>query len=124
MESKNEVCFSNFSKEVHSVNNLMSRLNTMNTRKILRMFGKKKTNRGMIGASILGLGLTGATVYGLMKKRNIDTSHEMKGIENLIGSLNIGRNGQMPNMASLAEFSQELLPNKTEHNQNNDTPKE
>lgn len=98
------------------MNNLMSLLNTRNTRKILRMFGKKRTNRGMVGASILGLGLTGATVYGMMKKRNTDHPHEMKGIENLIGNLNIGKNGQMPNLASLAEFSQELLPKKTENN--------
>lgn len=105
----------------------MSRLNTRNARKIMRMFGKKKSNRGIVSASILGIGLTGATVYGMIKNRNNGHQQEMKGIDNLISSLNIGKNGQTPNLAnlaSLAEFSQELLPNKNEQNHHDHTPKQ
>ncbi|MBY0098709.1 hypothetical protein [Mesobacillus maritimus] len=91
-------------------NPMTSILNTKKTQNLLRMFGKKKNNRGTISASIVGLGLAGAAVFGFMKKRHDDSIQPEKNIATLMESLNIGKRGQMPNLATLTEFSKELLP--------------
>jgi len=74
------------------------------------MFGKKKNNRGTISASIVGLSLAGAAVFGFMKKRQNNSIQPEKNIANLMESLNIGKSGQMPNLATLTELSKEILP--------------
>jgi hypothetical protein len=97
------------------VNNpITSILNTKKTRSLLRMFGKKKNNGGTISAAIVGLGLAGAAMFGMVKKRNNDAALPTKNIDSLMENLNIGKNGLMPNFATLNEFSKELLPAKEE----------
>jgi LPXTG-motif cell wall-anchored protein len=96
-------------------NPMTSILNTKKTQNFFRMFGKKKNNKGTISATIVGLSLAGAAVFGLVKRRNNDSIQPIKNMDSLIETLNIGKNGQMPNLAALAEFSNELLPAKKEN---------
>jgi hypothetical protein len=103
---------------VFGMNNLMaSILNTKKTQNLFRMFGKKKNKRGTISATIAGISLVGAAVFGLMKKRNDESNQPIKNMDSLMESLNIVKNGQMPNLANLTEFSNELLPAKRENKQ-------
>lgn len=95
-------------------NPMTSILNRKKMQNFFRMFGKKKNNRGMIGASIVGLGLAGAALFGMVNKRTNDTNQPIKNIGALMDNLNLGKNGKMPNLATLNEFSKELLPAKAE----------
>lgn len=75
---------------------------------ILNMFGKRRNNRGMIWASLLGLGVS-AAAYGLRKNRNMNIQQPIQNIMNRVRSSTAG---PMPNMAALTEFSEELIPNQ------------
>lgn len=93
------------------MNNWITALFNMSGRQnVLKMFGRRKNNRGMIWASLLGLGVS-AAVYGLRKTqiRNVPNP-----LQNLMGNLRFD-NLQMPKTANLMEFSEELLPNENKN---------
>ncbi|SEN16517.1 hypothetical protein SAMN05192533_109225 [Mesobacillus persicus] len=76
---------------------------------VLNMFGKKKSNNGIVGLSLLGLGLTSATVVGLVRNRNMNMDNTMK---NMMNRFELGKNGQMPSLAAITEFADEFMPKK------------
>jgi hypothetical protein len=80
---------------------------------ISRVFGRRN-NRGMMWASLLGLGVS-AAAYGLGRNRN---RNMMAPIQDLLNNIQNRNSRQMPNMANLTEFSKELAPNK-DSNKNN-----
>lgn len=77
---------------------------------ILNMFGKRRNNRGMIWASLLGLGVS-AAAYGLRRNRNTNI---LQPIQNVMKRFRTRTAGQMPNVATLTEFSEELNPKQDE----------
>jgi hypothetical protein len=82
----------------NSVNNLFDmgrRQNLFNNR--------KRNNRGVLWASLIGLGVSAAA---LSLRRN--------GKKNMLAPIqNVMKNGQIPKMAAvITEFSKELVPNK------------
>jgi hypothetical protein len=74
---------------------------------ILKMFGRRRNNRGMMWASMLGLGVS-AAAYGLRRNRNRNMQDP---VQNLMNNFRLRNDGQMPKMANLTEFSKELAPN-------------
>jgi hypothetical protein len=72
------------------------------------MFGRRRNNRGMVWASILGLGISAAT-YGLSRNRN---KNMLSPVQNIMKNFQYRNIAQTPNMANLTEFSKELVPNK------------
>jgi hypothetical protein len=75
---------------------------------LFNMFGKKRKNRGMMWASLLGLGVS-AAAYGLRRNRNMNSMQQLQSIMN---NFRMNKPAQMPKMAGLTEFSKEILPNK------------
>ncbi|WP_251552019.1 hypothetical protein [Neobacillus muris] len=82
------------------VNNL---LNIGRKQNLFNMFNRKRNNRGVLWASLLGLGVS---VAALRLRRN--------GNKNMLAPIqNIVKYGQIPKMTTaLMEFSKELVPNK------------
>jgi hypothetical protein len=74
---------------------------------ILKMFGRRRNNRGVIWASMLGLGIT-AAAYGLRGNRN---RNMMRPIQNVMNNIRTQTAGNMPNVAAITEFAKELVPN-------------
>lgn len=72
------------------------------------MFGRRRSNRGMIWASLLGLGVS-AAAYGLGKNQN---RNMLNPIQNLMNNFRMPTSSQMPKMSSLTELSKELVPSK------------
>lgn len=62
----------------------------------------------MMWASMLGLGIS-AAAYGLRRNRN---KNMLIPIQNLMNNFRARNDGQMPKMASVTEFSKELVPYK------------
>lgn len=89
------------------LNWMTSLFNIRRTQRLLSMFGKKKNNNGIVGLSLLGLGLTGATVFGFVRNRNIN-----RPMKNMMNRFEIGKNGQMPSLAAITEFADEITPKK------------
>ncbi|MED3692197.1 hypothetical protein P4534_26020 [Peribacillus butanolivorans] len=83
-------------------------LNTGMRKNMLKMFGRKRNNRGMMWASLLGLGVSAAT-YGLGRNRN---RNMLVPVQNVMNSIRTRTAGQMPNAAAITEFSKELVPDK------------
>ncbi|EKN62986.1 hypothetical protein M670_02074 [Schinkia azotoformans MEV2011] len=89
------------------MNNWLSALfRTKRGLNILNMFGNRRNNRGIIWASLLGLGVSTA-VYGLRNTRNTNI---LQPIQNVMNRVQSRTAGPMPNMADLTEFSEELIP--------------
>lgn len=75
---------------------------------LFNMFGRKRNNRGFLWTTLLGLGISIATL-GLRRNGN---RNMVSPIQNIMNSI-LSRNGQMPKIAAgLTEFSKELTPNK------------
>jgi 2-methylisocitrate lyase-like PEP mutase family enzyme len=70
-----------------------------------RRNGRKGNNRGMMWASLLGLGVS-AAVYGLRRNRNM-----MRPVQNAMNNIRTRTAGSMPNVAAATEFAKELVPN-------------
>lgn len=69
------------------------------------MFNRKRNNRGVLWASLIGLGVSAAAL-GLRRNGN----------KNILAPVqNVMKNGQIPKMATaITEFSKELIPNKNQ----------
>ena len=79
----------------------------LNTNILQNVFGRKRNNRGMLWATILGLGAS-AAAYGLNRSRNKNIK---KPLQNVMNTMQTPFKGQIPN-AALAEFAKELAPDK------------
>ncbi|WP_102275714.1 hypothetical protein [Cytobacillus massiliigabonensis] len=89
------------------MNNWLAALfNTMSKQNMMKMFGRKKNNKGIVMASLLGLGIS-AAAYGL--KRN-QSSNMLRPIQKVMNSMQMGRNGDKQTNLALAEFAKELGP--------------
>ena len=90
------------------MNNWVNTLfNNRQGRNLLKMFTKKRNNRWMMWASMLGLGVSAAV--GL---RGTRTGNILNPIQNVMDNIRFRNPGQMPKMANLTEFAQELGPDK------------
>jgi hypothetical protein len=83
-------------------------LNIGRGQNMLKMFGRRRNNRGMMWASLLGLGVS-AAAYGLGRNRN---SNMLRPVQNVMNSIGTRTAGLMPNAAAKTEFSKELVPDK------------
>ncbi|TKH00663.1 hypothetical protein FC682_23980 [Peribacillus simplex] len=83
-------------------------LNTGRRQNILKMFGRKRNNRGMMWVSLLGLGVS-ATAFGLGRNRN---RNMLRPVQNVMNNIRTRTAGQMPNATAITEFSKELVPYK------------
>lgn len=83
-------------------------LNTGRRQNILKMFGRKRNNRGMMWASLLGLGVS-AAAFGIRSNRN---RNMLRPVQNVMKNIQTRTAGQMPNAAGITEFSKELVPDK------------
>lgn len=79
----------------------------LNTNILQTVFGRKRNNRGMLWATILGLGAS-AAAYGINRTR---TRNMKKPLQNVMNTVKTPFKGQIPN-AVLAEFAKELAPDK------------
>ncbi|MEH7383377.1 hypothetical protein V7138_23160 [Bacillus sp. JJ1533] len=79
--------------------NWMNLFNKGRRLNLFNMFNRRRNNRGILWASLLGLGVS-AAVLGLRRNGNKDM---MEPIRNVI------KNGQMPSF--ITEFSKELVSN-------------
>jgi hypothetical protein len=93
---------------VEMLNWITTFLNTGGRQNFLKMFGMKRNNRGMMWVSLLGLGVS-AAAFGLGRNRN---SNMLRPVQNVINNIRTRSNNQMPNAATLTEFSKELVPDK------------
>jgi hypothetical protein len=73
---------------------------------ILKMFGRRRNNRGVIWASMLGLGIT-AVAYGLRGNRN---RNMLRPVQNVMNNIRMQTAGNRPNVAAITEFAKELVP--------------
>lgn len=83
-------------------------LNTGRRQNILKMFGRKPGNRGMMWASLVSLGVS-AAAYGLGRNRN---RKSLSPVQNIMNNIRTGKAGRIPNTVALTEFAKELAPNK------------
>ncbi|MDW7618018.1 hypothetical protein SC499_26040 [Peribacillus simplex] len=83
-------------------------LNTGRRQNMLKMFGRKRNNRGMMWASLLGLGVS-AAAYGLGRNRD---RNMLRPVQNVMNNIRTQTAGRMPNAAAITEFSKELVPDK------------
>lgn len=92
------------------MNNWMKALfNTGRRQSLFNMMGKRRNNRGMVWASLLGLGVSAVT-YGWRRNRN---GNMLAPVQNLMNNFRSQNAGQMSKMAtSLTEFSKEIVPTK------------
>lgn len=91
------------------LNNLITALfNTGIRQNVLKMFGRRRKNRGIMWASLIGLGLSAAT-FAFRRNRN---NNMLNPFQKLINNMNFRKAGKMPNMTALTEFSKEIMPNK------------
>lgn len=82
-------------------------------RQFLNMFGRRRNNRGVMWASLLGIGAS-AAAFGLGRNRN--NNGMGRAIQNAVknsGLNNLQRVVPMPNKRAYAEFAQEMSPNQS-----------
>lgn len=85
----------------------MNALFTIAKKNHLFRFGRRRRNKGVLWASLIGLGISAAT-YRFKKNRNPKMQHFMNNMRT--------RNNIIPNMNNIiAEFSQELIPTDDTH---------
>ncbi|MDQ0243382.1 hypothetical protein J2S09_000918 [Bacillus fengqiuensis] len=88
--------------------------NTKRSRQLLNMFGRRRNNRGVMWASLLGIGAS-AAAYGL--GRNRGNNGMGSAIQNAVknsGLNNLQRVVPMPNKRAYAEFAEEMSPNQNQ----------
>lgn len=95
-------------KEGINLNNWITMLFSGRRQPLFNIFGRKRKNRGMMWASLLGLGVS-AAAYGLRRNRN---KNMLQPFQNLLSNVRFKKFSQMPNLAGLTEFSKEIIPNK------------
>ncbi|WP_251555514.1 hypothetical protein [Neobacillus muris] len=79
---------------------------------LIKMFNRRRNNRGILWASLIGLGVSAAAVFGLRRNGNRNILAPVQNFTN-----NVRNNGQMKRMATaVTEFSKELVPNKNQFN--------
>lgn len=83
----------------------------------MRMFTKKRSNKGFLWASLISLGAS-AAVWGLTKGKKSDIRMPRIPVQNMFKNLNINKNIPMMNDTALTEFSEELI-NKAMNTQTN-----
>lgn len=89
------------------MNNWIPTLFNMGRRQnILKMFGRRRNNRGMVWMSMLGLGIS-AAAYGLRGNRN---RNMLRPVQNVMNNIRTQTAGNMPNVAAITEFAKELVP--------------
>ncbi|MDF1511325.1 hypothetical protein PZE06_24720 [Robertmurraya sp. DFI.2.37] len=68
----------------------------------------RRNNRGILRATLIGLGFSSAAVFGLRRNGNTNILAPIQNMAN-----NVRNNGQMKRMATaVTEFSKELVPNQ------------
>jgi hypothetical protein len=82
-------------------------LNTKRKQNIFKIFGRKRNNRGMVWASLLGLGVSAAT-YGLKRNQN---RNMLRPVQNVMNNIRMRTTSNRPNVAAVTEFAKELVPN-------------
>lgn len=75
---------------------------------IFKGFGKKGTNKGMLWASLAGLGVS-AAIYGMRKNGNKDVKQPL---QHVMENFRTQSPNQMAIASAIAEFSKELTPDK------------
>ncbi len=104
-------------KGVLNLNNKKWMSTLMNKSKKINMFGKKKTNKGTVWASLIGLGMS-AAAYGVGRSQS-QNKNQTNPLQSLMKNIQQGsKNISIPNMAGLTEFSEELNPKKENSNRN------
>jgi hypothetical protein len=85
---------------------------SMFNRQMMKVFTKKKNNKGVLWASLISLGAS-AAVWGITKgkKREINTLP----IRNMFKNMNLNKNIPIMNDAALTEFSEELIDKATKN---------
>ena len=81
-------------------------LNIGRKQNIFKMFSRKRNNRGMLWASLLGLGVS-AAAYGLRRNQN---RNMLRPVQNVMNNIRTRTTGNMPNVAAITEFAKELVP--------------
>ncbi|USK35944.1 hypothetical protein LIT25_12030 [Bacillus sp. F19] len=76
----------------------------------LNMFGRRRRNRGMVWASIVGLGIS-AAVFGLRRNQNRNLLSPIQNLVNNFRQNNLQNPVSISNKTAFAEFSNELTPN-------------
>jgi hypothetical protein len=88
---------------------------------VLKMFGRKRNNSGMIWATLLGLGVSMAAYgFGKNTKKSSNTNKAANTaktsmspiIQNFLNNVRTQNRTQMPKMSTLTELSTELLADK------------
>ena len=88
---------------------------------VLKMFGRKRNNNGMIWTSLLGLGVSmAAYVFGKNTNKTSNTNKASNTaktpispiIQNFLNNVRTQDRTQMPKMSTLTEFSTELRADK------------
>jgi hypothetical protein len=82
-------------------------LNTKRKQNIFKIFGRKRNNRGMVWASLLGLGVSTAA-YGLKRNQN---RNMLRPVQNVMNNIRMRTTSNRPNVAAVTEFAKELVPN-------------
>lgn len=75
-----------------------------------QLFNRRRNNRGILWASILGIGVSVAA-YGLGKNQN---KNLFSSFQNLMNNFRMGNNQQISNMSALTELSKEIAPVKNQ----------
>ncbi|WP_338453014.1 hypothetical protein R4Z09_14770 [Niallia oryzisoli] len=86
---------------------ILALLNTKRIQNIYNMFVRKRNNRSMVWASLLGLGVS-AAAYGLKRNQN---RNMQRPVQNVMSNIRMRTTGNMPNVAAVTEFAKELVPN-------------
>ena len=76
----------------------------------LRLFGKKKSHKGWIWSSLIGLGVS-ALAYGVGKNRSDNVAQPL---QKMMSNFRLGGNNQ--NLAELMEISNEIVPYDSQNN--------
>lgn len=88
-------------------NGIPALLNTKRKQNIFKMFGRKRNNRGIVWASLLGLGISTATYYGLKRNQN---RYMLRTIQNVMNNIRMRTTDNMPSVAVVTELAKELVP--------------
>lgn len=73
---------------------------------LFKLMNRKKSNRGLLWASVIGLGVS-AAAYGFKRKGNRKTEISL---ENVLDTFRSQNNGYKPAASGTAEIAEELTP--------------
>jgi hypothetical protein len=98
----------------------MKIMSLMRKQPYMKMFTKKRSNKGAVWASLISIGAT-AAVWGMTKSKMKDSTRDSskdstkKPVRNMLTNLIGNKNIPMMNDAALTEFSEDLI-NKVVNN--------